>query len=460
MTGRQEEKGDEQEGTRLNNNQSKEAVISYEQQPFASQFHFPEKMLSSGRRVNPILYRTSLQPTVPAAYPWRRILLIVPLAAILGVLLNMYFGVDRYDTSYQSLLSMDLDNKAVNQMDWCSQVERARADLSPSLHVQVPCQTMTPAKSAVVCMLTDGAAEEKVTRVVFSATDYIHGAMALGASLQGQIDPTQTHLLLLLRDGFVLAADDLVRLQSVGWIVGTAPNIPLAHKYLPRFPRYKTTYTKVSAIGLAEYDCVMLMDADTLAVGDLRELMSCSIFTEPQHRVAATLDLYSGHWHFFNTGSLLWKTSSKEMDRVFALTQDSSWMKAFSSDQEFLNNVYPERLNNTLNKDIIEGKAKHIPGAEVVDMGWGFNAQTHVEVAKSDWWESMRPDVKILHYTEKKGWQCEERHQPPPPLSEMPPNCKRNSTIPICFCREAHLYWDALNKAKAAASQALALTGG
>ena len=80
----------------------------------------------------------------------------------------------------------------------------------------------------------------------------------------------------------------------------------------------------------------------------MKDILACNIFTEPQHQVAARLDLYSGYWHF-NTGSILWKTSSAEMERVFGLLQDLKFMQQFSSDQAFLNNVYPERLNNTLN---------------------------------------------------------------------------------------------------------------
>jgi len=407
--------------------------------------------------------------------------------------LNSYFGVDHYDTSYQGLFQLSetgtlsklddppkaaippptviiTDNKNNINIDsnkdninnnnegnnWCDRVKKAREDLSPTLHIKVPCTTMTPkAISAVVCMLTDGVADTKTTNIIFSATDYIHGAMALGASLKGKIDPIKTHQLLLLREGFVLAKDDMIRLQSVGWTVGTAPNVPLEEKYRPRFPRYRTTYTKISAIGLSEYNCVMLMDADTLAVGDLKDLLTCSIFTESQHRVATTLDLYHRYWHYFNTGSILWRTSSKEMDRVFSLTKDPTWMKAFTSDQDFLNEVYPERLNNTLNWEIMLGKVTQIPGGQVVDMGWRYNAQTHVEVQRTEWWENHRPDVRILHYTQKKGWQCEERHIPPPPLSEMPPDCKQKRTTPICFCRESHLYWNALSEAKALADQAL-----
>ena len=95
-------------------------------------------------------------------------------------------------------------------------------------------------------MLTDGAADEtKANRVVFTAKNYIDGAMALGQSVKEYTDPSTTHMLLLVREGFILSQEDTIRLQSVGWTIGTAPNFDLEKKYIPRFQRYKTTYTKV-----------------------------------------------------------------------------------------------------------------------------------------------------------------------------------------------------------------------
>lgn len=349
-------------------------------------------------------------------------------------------------------------------LSWCDEVRRARADLSPALRISYPCQEMKPAVSAIVCMITDGVSDaSRATRVVFAARDYIEGAMSLGASLKGNIDPSQTHQLLLFREGFQVESDDILRLQSVGWVIGMAKNFELQAQYVPKFPRY----TKVTAIGLSEYKCVMLMDADTLAVGDLKEVMKCAVFRSSQNRLGGTIDWYRSHWHLFNTGSILWRTSASEMERVFNLTKDPSFMKRFGSDQDFLNNVYPERLNNTLNNEIValdtqesRGGAPDVPhtlaqhGA-VVPLSWEFNAQTHVEVQKSEFWEERRPTVRILHFTEKKGWQCERRYDPPPPLSEMPQPCTKE--IPICYCREAYLYWTALRQAELAYNNTLLL---
>lgn len=383
------------------------------------------------------------------------------------------------------------NSSSSSSRSWCDRVRDARDALTLShLRISYPCEAMKPATSAIVCMLTDGATEAKANRIVFSARDYIDGAMSLGASLQGNIDTSQTHQLLLLREGFELDTDDLIRLESVGWTIGTAPNFPLQQNYIPKFPRYKTTYTKVTAIGLSEYKCVMLMDADTLAVGDLRDVMKCdTVFKHPNNRVGGTLDWYHMGWKLFNTGSILWKTDAKEMERVFNLTEDASFMRRFGSDQDFLNNVYPDRLKNTtLNNEIValdnaesrlsisisrssirSGSSgnkigynyfspvvphKSAKKGAVVPLSWDYNAQTHAEVQHWEFWKTHRPTTKILHFTEKKGWQCERNTNDPPPPEEMPKKCKRE--IPICFCREAHLYWRALEKAELASEKALA----
>jgi len=348
---------------------------------------------------------------------------------------------------------------------WCDTVAKARSDLDPSLAITYPCEEMTPgAISAVVCMLTGAVEANRANKILFTAREYIDGAMALGVTIMENIDKSMTHQLLLLREGFELAPDDLASLQSVGWTIGTAPNFELLDEYIPTYERYKTTYTKVTVIGMSEYKCALLMDADTLVVGDIRSFMTCDKFQKPQHRVAGTLDLDRGKWWGMNTGCILWRTSSKEMERVFQLSRNDTFMRRFSSDQDFLNHVYPERFNRERNNKMILGNLveEDDTAGAVVDLTWDYNAQTHVEGEMVEFWENHRPSVKILHFTRKKGWQCEERHGPPPPLDQMPKTChlekgglRGGSQAPICYCREAHLYWNALSKARNLASEKL-----
>jgi len=98
----------------------------------------------------------------------------------------------------------------------------------------------------------------------------------------------------------------------------------------------------------------------------------------------------------------------------------------------------------------------------VVDLTWDYNAQTHVEVEQINFWEEHLPRVKILHFTRRKGWQCEERYEPPLPLDQMPTTChlerggiRGGRQAPICYCRESDKYWNALKKAKSLAEPKL-----
>ena len=120
----------------------------------------------------------------------------------------------------------------------------------------------------------------------------MNGALVLGASLQKHITRQDTHRLLLIREGFTIPAKDLANLEAVGWTIGSAPKVKIERKYTPGFQRYKTTYTKISAIGLSEYKCALFMDVNTIATGLLDDLLSCDIFDRPEYRVAGTLDYY------------------------------------------------------------------------------------------------------------------------------------------------------------------------
>ena len=330
-----------------------------------------------------------------------------------------------------------------------------RSKLHPDLHLSYPCDNTANSAnkytSAIVTFLTAGVEEGKGNRIVFTGKDYINGALALGASLTKYMTRPDTLRLLLIREGFSIPPEEKMRLEAVGWTLGVAPNIQVADKYMPTFRRYKTTYTKISAIGLSEFQCTLLLDADTLVVGNIDELMSCQVFDRPEYKVAGTIDYYRGRWYHFNTGSILWRGgNANEMNRVYNLTKDSKFMKRFGSDQIFLNNVYEDRTDIEKNNDMVldgpKGDRRH--WGQVVNLGWQYNAQTHVEVQLPKFWNNHLQSVKIIHYTEKKGWQCPERYGSPPPLTSMPTPEMCNNTVPECFCIEGYRYWDSLQNAK------------
>ncbi|KAL7549695.1 hypothetical protein ACHAWF_012970 [Thalassiosira exigua] len=329
---------------------------------------------------------------------------------------------------------------AASDGNWCDTVARARTGLLPELVVTVPCERMKPAKSAVVTYLTAGLSDGRGQRTVFSGSDYVRGAMALGASLQDHVTRNDAHMLLLVRDGFAMPEGKAEMLEAVGWSPGKAPLVEVDEQYVPRFERYKT------------FECALLLDADALVVGNIDDLLSCDVL-RPNFRVAGTLDYYRKSWYHFNTGSALWNTSAEEMNRVYGLTKDPSFMRRFESDQIFANAAYPDRTNRTLNEEILRGTAGKGAWGRVADLGFAYNAQTHVEYQLPEFWEEQLKDVKILHYTERKGWQCPERRGgPPEPKRTVPEGeCREH---PGCACDEGYRWYEYLAVAERRAREA------
>eukprot|EP00548_Thalassiothrix_antarctica_P017422 CAMPEP_0194197198 /NCGR_PEP_ID=MMETSP0154-20130528/77076_1 /TAXON_ID=1049557 /ORGANISM="Thalassiothrix antarctica, Strain L6-D1" /LENGTH=315 /DNA_ID=CAMNT_0038921851 /DNA_START=383 /DNA_END=1328 /DNA_ORIENTATION=+ len=308
------------------------------------------------------------------------------------------------------IVKNDNNNNKEVVSSWCDTVQKARRTLDKDLHIRVPCETMsTKAKSAVVVFLTAGKPEGKGSKNVFTASNYVDGILALGAALQDHLTRSDTHKLLLLRDGFKLDKKSEDRVRQIGWIIGNAPNV----NEIP--DTYRDLNDTGHCNGLSEYSCVLLLDADTLVINNIDDLMGCSILEEKEeYRVAGTLDYYRGKWYHFNTGSALWKPSNTEMNRVYALTKNNTFMKKFQSDQIFTNTVYTDRANRTINNilmdDNIATEEKKKYWGSVADLGWSYNAQTHVEYEKPDFWKKQLEEVKIIHFTQRKGWQCPERH--------------------------------------------------
>ena len=345
---------------------------------------------------------------------------------------------------------------------WCGKVNEARKDLYSELKIEVPCETMpATAKSAIVTYLTAGKPDGKGSNIVFTGSDYINGVLALGASIQDHLtNKSDTHMLLLVNDGFPFPSKTVQdRLEKLGWIIGTAPHVPIESQYLPRFERYKTVYNKISAIGLAEYDCVLLLDADTLVIDNIDDLMTCQVFREHgtkqdkdednmQYHAAGVLDYYRRRWMHVNTGSILWNTSTKEMNRVFDLTRNSTFMQRFQSDQIFINTVYPDRDNIEINQKILKGEEdEENDWGSVIPLPWGYNAQTHVEYQLPEFWMEHLSEVKILHYTQRKGWQCPQNTTKPINNTLKYISDNDCGPDPNCACSEGYRWYQYLEKA-------------
>lgn len=320
---------------------------------------------------------------------------------------------------------------------WCERVAAARRQVPAELRISVPCDGLAPTDVAVVAVLTEALQRSRISSTL---GDYVRGAMALGGSLQLHLSP-RVHRLLLLRSGLEITANERSRLAAVGWRLGIAPDIRLERDQMPRFPRFRNTFCKLAVQGLVEYAHVLLMDVDTIAVDSLDGLLleGGRHLPRPAQTLAAVMDFHGGRWSTYNTGMLLWRTSAALVARLFSLLRNST--TRHQSDQTFLNGVYGKR-------------------SEAVSLlPFGCNAQTHVEVQLPQFWATHSTSLRVLHFTQRKGWECEEVHRPPIPLNLPPRHCGRllgksgrNLTVPStdadCFCAESYRWWNAYRHAE------------
>ena len=325
---------------------------------------------------------------------------------------------------------------------WCATVASVRSAVEPALRISYPCDELIAVDSAVVTMLTDELKDGKYT---FSISKYVRGALALGWSLRRHITKPM-HKLLLVREGVELPDVAKAQLRAVGWILGSVPGITPPR--LPTFERFRSQFSKLALFGLAEYKSLLYLDADTLAVGPLDRLLDhAALFPDPQQRLAVALDFYAGKWSStYNMGIFALRPDVRELSRVFALLNTRSIeYDVEQSEQGFMNAVFP-RMSDA-----------------VVELPFEASGNSALEVRAPDYWRARLDRLVIIHFTEKKPWQCprqaprsshgapqrrgEGRHQAHSRLVDCGGGFSAAlDTVASCYCVEAHRWWDTLGE--------------
>ena len=321
---------------------------------------------------------------------------------------------------------------------WCERVASARSEVDKALHVTYPCDELPHVDSAVVTMLTDSLEDSSVT---FALCNYVRGALALGMSLNQHVT-RPVHRLLLVREGLKLPPESALQLKAVGWRLGTVPSI--SPPTLPSFVRFRSQFSKLALFGLTEYRSVLYLDADTLAVGNLDRLLdSAALFSQPQKMLAVARDFYGGKWSStFNMGIFALRTSTSELARMHGLLRKQGVRyDVEQSEQGFMNAVYPRS------------------GPNVVELPFEASGNSALEVREPSFWRSRLDDLAVIHFTERKPWQCKDLPQSSrsglqsqTDASGAVQKCGDGYSAPrsktACYCREAHRWWAALRQVK------------
>lgn len=165
--------------------------------------------------------------------------------------------------------------------------------------------------------------------------DYIKGVEVLGYSLQ-QINIQADLILFYISNRFNQSTLD--RCRKIGWHLW-----PVERIYPPSFaiiyPRFRDQYTKLRIWSMIGYDRVLYLDADTLVIRDIHELLIETIFENSQDGLlGAVEDVWEGQiGPNFNAGVLLIRPNETIFNDMLVQMHNMAAYGSYWAEQGFLN---------------------------------------------------------------------------------------------------------------------------
>jgi glycogenin glucosyltransferase len=208
--------------------------------------------------------------------------------------------------------------------------------------------------------------------------NYLPGVLVLGRSLEAS-GSTEERVVMVTPDVSTDARDELAK---HGWKVRLVD--PVANPSLDKmlYPRFETVFTKLCAWQLADYDRVVLMDADTLVLQNVDDLFEREGF-------AAAPDFFMPD--HFNSGVVVLDPSQAVFDRMIErLNAHGSYD---GGDQGFLNEFFGDWWAMPV--------ANRLPvGYNMANFIYQFMRGHHHLKA------TLESKAKIIHFLVQKPWQA------------------------------------------------------
>ena len=248
-------------------------------------------------------------------------------------------------------------------------------------------QTKLEAQPAIISNIRPTQRILIATMLTDSADDYGRGAVALIRSIKART-LTETDFRVLELDTKPILNTTLRHLlQKEGWTLTTVQRIPPRPQAPPPYERFADQFTKLHIWNLVQYDRVLYLDSDCLAVGSLDAVLSIPI--RPTE-LWATRDIIGGRWtDGFNMGVFMVQPSAREFQRLMRDKDDPAIEYGYSmAEQGFLNVVYRRRWRD-----------------------FGFRNNANLAAYLHDpvlWGRKAQMGINVIHYTLSKPWACSE----------------------------------------------------
>jgi len=207
---------------------------------------------------------------------------------------------------------------------------------------------------------------------------------------------TSLDKILMVLSSVYMLPHEYMSFEKAGWIICRVEDIsnPPVVKKNNRFLEAKL-YSKFNAWRLVEYKAVLLMDSDTLAVGNpaVAFQQELPLMIKTNKTLGAARDLPYSPCRFgfapqyFNAGVLLLipnlHTFQFLNSSISTVPHDTDW-----AEQSLLNVLYHD---NTKETNLL-----------FHELPFEYNANVIAKVCEPTLWRST--DIKIVHYTTAKGW--------------------------------------------------------
>lgn len=216
---------------------------------------------------------------------------------------------------------------------------------------------------------------------------YLQGALVLGYTLRKKVDMTNVDMILMVLNDFELSRRAAKDLTKVGWQICRLPMIKsnFQEEILPRFQK---TFVKVAPFTWLQYKRFVVLDLDTLPVGNLAELISPTS-SPSSHTPDCFFDAVydyeeDGFKPHFNSGVFASCPSLAIFDYFMKFIKTRNDYHIFMGVQGALNKVAEEGM------------------LKVNILPWDFNADLAIYEGDRHLWDSHASQLQMIHYTTAK----------------------------------------------------------
>jgi len=208
---------------------------------------------------------------------------------------------------------------------------------------------------------------------------YVPGVEALGKSLKA----SGTKIPMVAMTTADVSEKARASLTREGWIIRPVEHIANPNRETQQlFPRFANAYTKLRSWDLAEYDKVVMLDADTIVLQNVDDL-----FERPDFSAAPDFLLPDR----FNSGVMVIEPNAERFHRMIeALSHNPSYD---GGDQGFLNTFFPDWYA--------------MPVAHRLPVGYNlFHFIYQFLMGHPSLRDRLEREAKIVHYAVQKPWRA------------------------------------------------------